>query len=172
MFASLGLGSALFGKQSTFSHGKHEVTPSRAGAQRQACWYSPVSSVAVPSPDSNSTARQASANPQKPRCRDGRAGFEVLSLRSSLQRRGCVCFDSLGRCPNRQSDTFLGGGRGEVRERTEPALEEQEVRKRPVGAESLEIWMSHEHFLPLFSRELQRSLQANRSLPRGCRLRS
>lgn len=72
---------------------------------------------------------------------------------------------------SKQTKRYLPwGGRGEVRERTEPASEEQEVRKRPVGTESLEIWMSHKHFLPLFSRELQRSLQANRSLPRGCRL--
>ena len=135
-----------------------------AGIHQSPPWQSPAQIQA-------STARQASANPQKPRWRDGRLGFEVLSLRSSLQHRGCVCFDSLGRCPNRQSDTFLAGeGVGEGEDWA--SFRRREVRKRPVGAESLEIWMSYEHFLPLFSRELQRSLQANRSLPRGCRLRS
>lgn len=74
---------------------------------------SSASSEAVPAPSQTPAARQASANLQKPLCRDGRLGFEVLGLRSSPRHRGGVCFDSPGRCPNRQSDTFLQGpGRG------------------------------------------------------------
>ena len=101
-------------ERSALWHAKCEVTPSPAGAGRlrtdrlrqPARWQSPA-------PSQTSAARQASANPQKPRRRDGRLGFEVLGLRSSPRHRGGVCFDSQGRCPNRPSDTFLQGpGRG------------------------------------------------------------
>lgn len=75
MFASLGLGSPLW-KAINFRM-ENTVTPSRAGAQEAGTLV--FTSLLCGSPQLvNSTARQASANPPKPRCRDGRPGFEVF----------------------------------------------------------------------------------------------
>lgn len=64
---------------------------------------------------------------------------------------------------DKATPSFRGKGRGWA------SFRGVRSKKRPVCTTPLGTTRSHVSFLP-FSRELQRSLQADRSLPRGCRL--